>query len=130
MHPSGLGKRDKPGPCKKLKAVARNLFQKKPTPEELAEHGVTWDDVATEYECDIWPCHLDAFNVFSRMTSQWRTSSHAVHGLDYGVLPFIFNLLSIPPEKQLTIFDQVRIMEGEAIVVIRAQQKEALEKTK
>lgn len=106
------------------------MFSKRPSAEQLEEHGLVWEDVAAEYQCNVWPCNLDAYNVFSRAVSQWRTSGNTPIGIDYNVLPFLFDLVEAPTEKRLELFDKVRVMEDAALSLIREQHQEYLEKSK
>lgn len=129
-----MGEGNTPGTNKKLKSVARAIFQKRPDDNELAEYGLTiqdiaeayglmFDDEAAEYKIAVWPQTEEALSFFIRVSTQWRTNGHLAIGLDYNTFPMIFDLLEVPPERRRIVFEKVRIMEDAALKELREQHK-------
>lgn len=58
-------------------------------------------------------------NVFVSMSTQWRTGFSGATGLDYGALPTVLRLQSIPRPDWPDTFDALRVLEGEALSVMR-----------
>lgn len=97
------------------------MYQRDPKAEELAAWGFTLDDVRGP-PVDIWPEHVDAFRVFVRMGTQWRTSMSGVTGLDYNVLLRLMDRMGLDEALYDQMLDDVRVMESEALSVIREGQ--------
>ena len=67
----------------------------------------------------IWPDNLAAVNVFISMSTQWRTGMAGATGLDYGALPAVLRLTSVPRGEWPAIFESVRILEDAALECMR-----------
>jgi hypothetical protein len=68
---------------------------------------------------EIWPEHEQAVGVFAAMLTQWRTAPMGgVVGLDYSALPAVLEMMSVPRADWHEVFEQVRIMETEAVRVL------------
>jgi len=52
------------------------------------------------------------------MGTQWRTGACGVTGLDYAVLPGVMRLIGVPAKDRPTVFQDIRVMESEAIAVM------------
>lgn len=72
---------------------------------------------------EIWPESAEPFGLFSQMLTQWRTGMSGPTGLDYAALPAIFDMNDIAPARRRQAFDDLRVMESEALAVMRQQQK-------
>jgi hypothetical protein len=74
-------------------------------------------------ELRILPCNLAAVRVFWSLSTQWRTGGGmggaAYTGLDYTALPVVLRLHGITRASQARVFDSVRVMEAEALKVMR-----------
>lgn len=66
-------------------------------------------------EFEVEPCNWQAFDVFRRVHTQWRTAGYvgglAVTGLDYNVVLGILDRMRLPPEEQLNLLDKVQLIE-------------------
>lgn len=70
---------------------------------------------------EIWPDNLLTVDVFSAMSTQWRTGYSGATGLDYSVLPVIFKIHRIAQRHWAQIFDGLKIMESAALEVMHAK---------
>lgn len=57
-------------------------------------------------------------DVFIAMATQWRTGARGATGLDYSPLPFVMRTRSVPRAEQAAVFDDLRVMEAEALKVM------------
>lgn len=69
---------------------------------------------------DIWVDNFDAFLLFEAMSTQWRVGMAGCVGLDYSVWQGVARTLGIKRSKD--IFDDLRIMEQEAMTTMRETQ--------
>lgn len=83
----------------------------------MAAFGFTADDFDETVE--IWPENWLAFEVFAAMQTQWRAGMNGATGLDYAALEPVMRLHGIPKRKRAEVFEAVRLMEGEALAVMR-----------
>jgi len=67
---------------------------------------------------EVWPDNWPAFVVMESMSTQWRVGAGGATGLDYGVLPDVMRLESIPKKNRTSVFHDVRVMEVEALAVM------------
>jgi len=89
---------------------------------ELALFGLTPDDfpeLADEFE--VWPDTLPAVNAFIAMETQWRVGFAGATGLDYTALPAVLDLMDMPPNERRDLFDDLRVLEGRALDLMRKQ---------
>jgi len=63
----------------------------------------------------IYPDNLLSVQVFHDMIRQWRVGMNGLYGLDYNVLPFIFNIRRVKRKKQFRIFEDIKVMEQAVI---------------
>lgn len=70
----------------------------------------------------VWPDNWPVLDVFLKCNTQWRTGFNGAYGLDYSVLPWLFEMCSVKDHKQA--FKDIQIMESAALDVMR-QQREA-----
>lgn len=66
--------------------------------------------------------HVEAWNVFLTVQDQQRIGMDAI-GLDYGVLPAVFELLGIPRWRQASLFEELVIL-NHAHQAHRAEERE------
>lgn len=69
-------------------------------------------------EPGIWPEHVQAVEVFSALLTQWRMGSKGVIGLDYSAIPAVLEMKRIARGVWPELFDQIRVMENEAVKII------------
>lgn len=73
------------------------------------------DIVNPEEEVLVWPEHWAALELFTCLLTQWRTGFKGATGLDYAVLPAVFELNGIKKDQQRARFDEIQIMERAAL---------------
>lgn len=95
------------------------MYTPGPTREELASFGLTPEDV--EEEVGILPSVWEAFTVFSALATQWRVGASGATGLDYNVLPWVFQLHRV--EDAAACMADLQIMESEALKVMHKETK-------
>jgi hypothetical protein len=88
---------------------------------ELAKFGLTIEDYALDI-IEIWPENLDAYQVFTCMSTQWRVGMSGATGLDYSALREVWQRLKIPQSARDDIFQDIRIMENEALKTMRKKK--------
>nr|WP_093100398.1 DUF1799 domain-containing protein [Pseudomonas sp. Z003-0.4C(8344-21)] len=84
----------------------------------MAMFGFSPDDYDETFE--VWPDNWKSFLVMDSMWTQWRTGACGATGLDYGVLPDVMKLVGIPAKERSRVFQDIRVMEAEAIAVMAA----------
>lgn len=67
---------------------------------------------------EVWSDNWKSFLVMDSMWTQWRTGACGATGLDYGVLPEVMKLVGVPAKDRPRIFQDIRVMESEAIAVM------------
>lgn len=100
------------------------MYSKPPDAADLAkmEHiGLSADDYPEEV-VEIWPENLPAYNLFNALVTQWRVGMGGATGLDYGVVPLTMRMMGIPRSEWPALFEDVRVMEREALGVMRGEQ--------
>lgn len=55
---------------------------------------------------------------FIAMATQWRAGPGGATGLDYGAVPVVLRLQGVPRGQWPGVFDDVRVMEAEALAVM------------
>lgn len=92
------------------------MYEPTGSAEQLALFGLSPDDYDETFE--VWPDNWPSFLVMESMGTQWRTGVGGATGLDYGVLPSVMRLVGIPAKDRPGVFQDVRVMEAEAIAVM------------
>ena len=95
------------------------MYTPGPTLAELSAFGLTPEDV--EEEVGILPSVWKAFTIFSTLATQWRVGAIVATGLDYNVLPWMFELHGV--EDAATCMADLQIMESEALKVMHKETK-------
>lgn len=73
----------------------------------------------SDYECEepeelfFSESMMLSWDIYCAMSTQWRIGSCGATGLDYNVLPFMFDVFNVK-EKELTLSD-LRVLESKAI---------------
>lgn len=97
--------------------------------EALAAFGLTQADdegasSAGDGICYLWPCNVEAYNLWQRLQTQWRYSAIGGRtGLDYGAVAAILrDVLCIKPKARAELFAGIRAMECAALEVWAQEQ--------
>ena len=75
-------------------------------------------DVAAQETAEIWPDNWDSVTTFADLATQWRSGFAGPTGLDYGVILGVLRLRRVPRAQWAQLFDDVRVMEAEALAVM------------
>ncbi|ATE86101.1 hypothetical protein Sd1_gp35 [Shigella phage Sd1] len=62
-----------------------------------------------------------AWNVYQAASTQWRVGMSGATGIDYSVLPFLFDVYNVK-DKEMTLND-LRILECKALEMMQVRQK-------
>lgn len=71
--------------------------------------------------CDVWPDNTTSVNVFIAMLTQWRAGAMGVLGFDYSALPVVLECSEVPRDQWPQVFDDIRVMEDEALRILRSK---------
>lgn len=63
----------------------------------------------------VWSDNLPAINVLIAVSTQWRVGMNGATGLDYNVLPAVFQMMQIPNDDWPDTFECLRILESESM---------------
>jgi len=97
------------------------MYERAPDEKELAAFGMTLEDVAAE-PVDIWPEHVQAFELFNFMGTQWRTGMSGPTGLDYGVMHRKMDRMKLSEEEYDQLEADVMVMERTALACIHEKK--------
>lgn len=92
-----------------------------PTKAEAEALGLTLEEATSV--CMLWPDNLTAVNLFIDLFTQWRVGMNGPTGLDYSAALSVMDIRAIPKEDRAHLFADLRILEDEALRVIRAKAK-------
>lgn len=67
---------------------------------------------------DLWPENDAAINLFSSISTQWRTGMSGHTGLDYNVLFARMDRMKLSDQDYDWLFEDVRVIEAEALTII------------
>jgi hypothetical protein len=73
--------------------------------------------VASSAVTPLWLENQTPFEVFVALQTQWRVGMGGPTGLDYAAVPVVLELYQVAPESRRRVFDDVRVMEAEALKV-------------
>lgn len=88
--------------------MASSLFGA--TPEEMSP------------PCELIPDVWDSFKIFIDCNTQWRVGVNGATGLDYNVLPMLYEFHGVTDRRQ--VFADIKDMEAEALKMF-AEQRDA-----
>ena len=97
--------------------MAQALYATEPNTHELEAFGFTAEDFARP-PVAIWPDNQAAVELFISISTQWRTGPNGLTGLDYNVLFVRLDRLPLNPEQHEQLFQDVRILEIEALATV------------
>lgn len=112
------------GTQKKLISLARALLTGAPDAGDAA----FWESLGIPPEMrdgivssaavtPIWQENETSFALFASLQTQWRIGMGGPTGLDYSAVPVVMELYSVPEKDRRQVFDDVRVMESEALKV-------------
>ncbi|KIA78839.1 hypothetical protein QR66_19275 [Chromobacterium piscinae] len=64
---------------------------------------------------ELWPENEPAWTLWQTMQTQWRTGPAGITGLDYAVLPAVWEGLAVPPADRAARFASLRLCEAVAL---------------
>lgn len=67
---------------------------------------------------EIWPENEAAINLFSTISTQWRTGMSGATGLDYNVLFMRMDRMRLSDAQHQQLFDDIRVIESEALTIM------------
>lgn len=86
-----------------------------------AEWGLTVEEMSGP-PVELWPDNVLPVHIFTLTRTQWRYAGMGgAIGLIYSELPFVFEMEGIDRKDWPELFQDLRVMEREALVVMRAQ---------
>ena len=71
----------------------------------------------------MWPENEAAINLFCSVSTQWRVGFAGPTGLDYTALFARMDRLCLPPGEYERLFQDVRVIESEALTVLNNRDK-------
>ncbi|MEG1971379.1 MAG: DUF1799 domain-containing protein [Burkholderiaceae bacterium] len=74
-------------------------------------------DTAAEPEFELWSEHEAVVHLFVDCMTQWRIGMVGATGLDYAVLPCLFELHGVAPPARARLFSDLRVMENAALAL-------------
>src|SRR5699024_7187366 len=106
---------------KKLKRAVYLYYQKPPTDAELEAVGLTRSDYEGEDPPEVVfdESMMQSVDIFCAMQTQWRSAGAGAYGLDYNVLPMLFDIYKID-DREMTLND-LRIMEQKALEMMHSK---------
>lgn len=103
--------------------MATRLYTPGPSAEECAAIGILPEDVEDNSITEVWEENWLTFQIFLRLRRQWRVGMAGPTGMDYGLLPLLFNRFGVKPKKQPDILDGLQIMEDAALATMAKQME-------
>jgi hypothetical protein len=86
----------------------------------MAAFGVTEADHPPKNEhIEVWPDNWDAAVSFVALSTQWRSGMGGATGLDYASVISYLRERCRSRKKRALLFDAIRLMEAEALDVMR-----------
>lgn len=99
------------------------MFREAPTEEEAKRFGLTIEEAS--HVVHLWPENHDAVATFAALANQWRMGPAGAFALDYTAIPAVLELKAIPRHEWSSLFDDIRVMEGEALKLIHHKRRAA-----
>jgi len=89
------------------------LYTRLPTQQEAEAAGFSVADY--EEEAEVWPENWPAYQLFTRMITQWRIGMGGRAGMDYLVLFSLLDRQGLSGDDWQQMFDDIRAMEEAAL---------------
>lgn len=99
--------------------MAQALYTPAAPPERLALFGMSPEDL--DQTVEVLPENWLSFLVMDAMGTQWRAGMSGPTGLDYAAIPSVMSLLHIPKKLRNSVFQDVRVMESEALIAMNTE---------
>jgi hypothetical protein len=74
-------------------------------------------------DVEVWPENWQSFCLFAKVNTQWRVGMNGPTGLDYCAIYPLIDKIAEDAEDWNQIFDDIQVMESEAIDVINSRNK-------
>jgi len=84
--------------------------------------GLLPEDVADNSITEIWQENYQAFQIFTKLRTQWRVGMAGPTGMDYTLLPMLFESFGVKAKKRVALLDDLQIMETEALRVMAPKE--------
>ena len=84
---------------------------------QLAAFGFSPADYPDEV-VEVWPENINAVNLFSRISTQWRVGTGGAYGLDYNVMLALMERMRLNDEEHSILLDDMRVIESEALSIM------------
>ena len=68
---------------------------------------------------EVWPENWPAFNLFNKVSTQWRDNGYDPVGLDYTPLFYLMRRMNLSDQEWDDLFEAVQILEAEAVKTMR-----------
>jgi hypothetical protein len=81
------------------------------------------DGVCDLADTEVWPENWKSLELFMALDTSWRYGMAGRTGIDYSVLPVLFDLHSVRPKDQLQVFQDIRVMESETLRLMAEEAK-------
>lgn len=111
-------------PGKKLKGVARALYAGGAKPEQAPS---ILDEIEAQLglnepeETGCWPDNWLALQVFAALGTQWNVGMGGAIGLRYEAIEPVLRMMGVVHKERAALFEALRIMENEALQVMRGE---------
>lgn len=100
------------------------MYTPGPSAEECAAIGIRPEDVTDNTVTDIWEENWDAYLIFSRMRTQWRSGMAGPTGLDYTLFDSLCERFGVKKRvHQLEVLDKLQVMEDAALTTMAKEIK-------
>lgn len=73
---------------------------------------------------EVWAINWHSFTLFNALGTQWRVGMSGATGLDYNVIPMVAKSLGIKNKDLNAMFPDLQVMENEALITMRENQKD------
>lgn len=85
--------------------------------------GLSADDYVEESTAWVWPCNVQAVNLFVALGTQWLVGPGGPYGLNYAVLYQKLDRLGVSREEAERLEEDIRILEDAALEEMRKDQE-------
>lgn len=76
-----------------------------------------------ESEVDVWPDCWLSVQLFGLLGTQWRVGFSGAYGLDYAAVAAVMDMQGVEEKARPALLDDIRIMEAEALAMMREKAK-------
>ena len=94
------------------------MYEIPPSEAEMEAAGLTLADFAGE-AVEVWPENEPAYFLFQALSRQWRIGMAGPTGLDHNVLLHRLDRMDLEPDEYDQLDADIRLMEEEALFVMR-----------